>query len=62
LVEATAERPLLKVKSNYNSRTSPGPSGPWKVQSGTLRLPSPSFATRCKFCQFSGFFGPGSRI
>jgi hypothetical protein len=23
---------------------------------------SPSFATRCKFCQFSGFFGPGSRI
>jgi multidrug efflux pump len=27
-----------------------------------INAANPSFATRCKFCQFSGFFGPGSRI
>jgi hypothetical protein len=30
--------------------------------SGGRGRPNPSFATRWKFCQFIGFFGPGSRI
>jgi hypothetical protein len=40
---------------------------PGKQREPKILLPkvssvSPSFATRCKFCQFFEFFGPGSRI